>query len=153
MDKFWIIPLIAFIIGGMMGAQGIYMKYTISIPNGIIELEEIKEMNCIEITQRNSLGSYWTPSNGKFARAIVDNCKVLATDERTILNAVSYDELVSMLSHGHEFMSIGNEKFANKQLEIFRKEACLEYSKTNIWNDATTTCDLLNPPTGPRTFN
>jgi hypothetical protein len=118
MDKFWIIPLIAFIIGGMMGAQGIYMKYTISIPNGIIELEEIKEMNCIEITQRNSLGSYWTPSNGKFARAIVDNCKVLAIDERTMLNGASYDDLLSMIDHGHVFASIGNQKFAGNQIEI-----------------------------------
>jgi len=49
------------------------------MPSAEAELQELKNMNCDEITARNSLGSYWTPDNGKFARDKVDACVSVKT--------------------------------------------------------------------------
>lgn len=72
--KFWIIPiaclvLISFVIGFVYDH-----KVKVVYPNSIIELDELQSMSCDEITARNSLGSYWTRENGKFAREKVNNC-------------------------------------------------------------------------------
>lgn len=74
MNSFWIIPLVALLIGSSIGGFTIYHKYTVTIPAAEIELLELREMSCDEITARNSLGSYQLPGNGVFASDKVDAC-------------------------------------------------------------------------------
>lgn len=45
-------------------------------PNAVEELKELKSMSCSEIKLKNSLGGYWTKSNGEFARDKIDVCKI-----------------------------------------------------------------------------
>jgi hypothetical protein len=71
---FWIIPLSALIVASIIGAGTIEYKMNTVLPNAEIELLEIKSMTCSEIKARNSIGSYWTPGNGEFARDKVDAC-------------------------------------------------------------------------------
>jgi len=74
--RFWIIPIVSLIVMmGIIFPYVLYYKDTVVFPNATIELDEIKKMSCKEITARNSIGSYWTPNNGKFARDKVQDCK------------------------------------------------------------------------------
>jgi len=75
MDKFWIVPLVAFVlVTCVIFPIAMHHKITVVIPNAIVELAEIQDMTCDEIKSRDSLGSYWTPSNAKFARGILQDC-------------------------------------------------------------------------------
>lgn len=74
--KYWLIPIACFVIvGAFIFPYLLHTKYAVVYPNAAIELDELKNMNCEDITLRNGLGSYWTPSNGEFARDKVDDCK------------------------------------------------------------------------------
>jgi len=73
--RFWIIPIIC-----MVAAMGVIFPFminhqiTIVHPNAAIEIDEIKKMTCEELKTRNALGSYWTSTNGEFARDKVQRC-------------------------------------------------------------------------------
>ncbi len=53
----------------------IHYQTTVVIPNAIIEIEEMKNMNCDQIIAKNSLNDYWTPQNSKIRREFNDICK------------------------------------------------------------------------------
>ena len=72
--RFWIVPMIALFVGFVILGYTIEYKINTITPNAIVEFVEIKEMSCEEIKDRNALGSYWTPDNGKFARDMVQQC-------------------------------------------------------------------------------
>ncbi len=95
--RFWIIPIVSMvIIMGIIFPYVMYYKTTVVFPNAIVELDEIKKMSCKEITARNSLGSYWTPDNGKSARDKVKDCKnasiALKEELRIIRNNATHQE-------------------------------------------------------------
>ncbi len=95
--QFWIIPIISLIIiVGVIFPYILYYQNTVVYPNATIELDEIKKMSCVEITARNSIGSYWIPDNGKFARDKVQDCKdaaiALKKELRTIRNNATHQE-------------------------------------------------------------
>lgn len=95
--RFWIIPIVCLIIIlGIIFPYLLYHKTTVIFPNAVIELDEIKKMSCIEITARNSLGSYWTIDNGKIARDKVQDCKdaskALKEQLRIIRNNATHQE-------------------------------------------------------------
>lgn len=81
---------------GVIFPYVLYYQNTIVYPNAAIELDEIKKMSCVEITARNSIGSYWTPDNGKFARDKVQDCKdaslALKKELRIIRNNATHQE-------------------------------------------------------------
>ncbi len=74
MDRFWIIPIIAFI--SVIASFAVFQEYRINvvIPNAALELEDMKSMECSEIMKKNSLNRYWLPSNGKIGRAMNEVC-------------------------------------------------------------------------------
>lgn len=74
MDNFWIIPIIALVIGFAITGVVISHQITTVLPNAAIELLELKAMNCEQIKKRNLTGNYWIPDNGKFAREKVLDC-------------------------------------------------------------------------------
>lgn len=74
MDRFWIIPILALIAGCVIGVGAIEYKVNTVWPNGIIELDEIKSMDCTAAKEKNAIGRYWTPGNGKILRGMVDAC-------------------------------------------------------------------------------
>jgi len=71
---FWIIPIAAFILGGTIGAGAIEYKVNTVWPAAAIEAVELKDMSCSEIKDFNSIGKYWVPDNGKYAREKVEVC-------------------------------------------------------------------------------
>ncbi len=72
--RYWIIPILALIIGFVMFGFMMETKINDVLPNAAIEFDEIQSMTCPEIKERNSMGSYWTPENGKYARDKVKTC-------------------------------------------------------------------------------
>ena len=115
--RFWIIPILAIIGVAIMFSFSLDHKYNTVIPNAAIELDEIKEMSCIDLTKRNSMGSYWTPQNGKIAREKVDVCKDIAIAERTLLDESSCKQIEDMIFHDHTFASTSNIKFAETKIK------------------------------------
>ena len=115
--RFWIIPILAIIGVAMIFAFSLDHKYNTIIPNAAIELDDIKQMSCIDLSKRNSMGSYWTPQNGKIAREKVDVCKDMATAERTTLDESSCKQIEVMIAHDHKFTSTGNIVFAEKKIK------------------------------------
>jgi len=88
MNPFWYIPLAALSVGIIMTVVVFEHKINTVFPNAEIELYSLKEMSCSEIKARNSIGSYWIPSNGVFARDKVDACKVSDIALKKHLNGI-----------------------------------------------------------------
>ncbi len=95
--RYWIIPIVSMIaVMGVIFPYILYHQTTVVFPNAVVELDEIKNMSCTEVTSRNALGSYWTPDNGKFARDKVEDCKdalkALKEKLRIIRNNATHQE-------------------------------------------------------------
>ena len=95
--RYWIIPIVCLIIiMGIIFPYILYHQTTVIFPNAVIELDKMKKMSCVEITARNSIGSYLTPDNGKFARDKVLDCKdasnALKEQLRIIRNNATHQE-------------------------------------------------------------
>ena len=71
---FWIIPIIALVMGVAVLGYVLDQKINVIIPNSIVERDELNSMDCPQIKSRHAIGSYWTPSNGEFAREKVKSC-------------------------------------------------------------------------------
>lgn len=71
-----------------MGGGAIYEKITTVIPNAEIELYELQQMSCPQIKERNEMGSYWLPSNGLFARGMIDSCLAIEADHKKTLKGI-----------------------------------------------------------------
>lgn len=73
---YWIIPIAALAIV-LVGLYPIILNHqaTTIIPNAEIELQGLKKMSCKELAARDSIGSYWTPKNGKYARDTIQDCE------------------------------------------------------------------------------
>jgi len=89
--NFWIIPIVFLAIGFIIMAFVIDHKINTIYPNAAIELDEIKAMSCDEVNARDSLGSYWTPANGKFARDQIKSCVAAKTAYLDNLREVLYN--------------------------------------------------------------
>ena len=63
------------IVMGLIFPYLLYNQQTVVFPNAALELDELKNMQCDELTAKNALGSYWTRDNGKFARDNLGDCK------------------------------------------------------------------------------
>ena len=76
---YWIVPVaaLALVLVGLFPFILNHQATTI-MPNAQVELQGLKLMSCKEISARDSIGSYWTPKNGKYARDIIQDCKDLA---------------------------------------------------------------------------
>jgi len=73
---FWIFPILCLVIViGVIFPFILYHLHTEVYPNAEVEIVELKAMSCPEIQARNAIGSYWTPTNGKFAFNKVQDCK------------------------------------------------------------------------------
>jgi len=73
-DNFWVIPILAMVVGCIGVAGAIEYKVNTVWPNAVIELDEIKSMSCEEAKEKNASGRYATPSNGMQLRSMVDAC-------------------------------------------------------------------------------
>ena len=72
--RYWIIPILCMVTAmGVIFPYVLYYQQTVVFPNSVIELDELKNMPCDELSTRNALGSYWTPNNGEFARDKLDD--------------------------------------------------------------------------------
>lgn len=74
--RYWLIPILCMtIVIGLIFPYILYNQQTVVFPNAALELDELKNMQCDELTAKNALGSYWTRNNGKFARDKIGDCK------------------------------------------------------------------------------
>lgn len=73
--RYWIIPIVCFVSFGLIFTGMMIYKVDTQFPNAEIELNELEDMSCDDLSLRNALGSYWTPNNGQFARDKVNDCK------------------------------------------------------------------------------
>lgn len=80
MNSFWIITIAALILGSTMGGIAIEQKVNVVVPNAIAEIEEMKDMSCTDLREKNALGRYWTTSNGVYLRSLVDSCPPIKTN-------------------------------------------------------------------------
>lgn len=74
MDRFWVIPIIAFIVVALVATVFVEYKINVIIPNAAIEREEMKNMGCHDLLAKNSMNDYWTPVNGKIGRSMSEPC-------------------------------------------------------------------------------
>ena len=114
--RFWIIPIVCFV--GAMIMFSITLEYKINtiLPNAELERQEMQEMLCPEILQKDASNSYWTPQNSKIGREKAASCSVPQEGES------------SGLSPYVEFCTPGG--FApNKKIEnsthLFNHDACV----------------------------
>lgn len=75
MDRFWIIPIVALVSGSIIGVGAIEYKVNTVWPNAIIELDEIKSMNCESVNKKIADGRTWTPQNGVALRTLGYSCQ------------------------------------------------------------------------------
>lgn len=69
---YWIVPIICIV--AMIGMFTVSLDYKVNtiFPNAVLELQEIKEMSCEEISLKDAANDYWTSEN-----ALVGNAKAL----------------------------------------------------------------------------
>ena len=84
--RFWIIPILCLI--GTMAIFSITMEYKINtiLPNAELERQEMKEMSCPEILQKDAASDYWTPENSKIGKAKAVSCSVPQETQSSGLN-------------------------------------------------------------------
>jgi len=85
MEKFWIIPIIAMIMGASLGGTAIFYKITVVLPSAELELIELQAMKCWEIKEKINNGRFSIPQNGEFARDKLDVCAEIAKQKITKL--------------------------------------------------------------------
>jgi len=72
--QFWVIPILCLVLAFVIFGALLEYKINTVFPNAAIELDEIKSMSCEQVKSRDSIGSYWTPENGVYARDKVQSC-------------------------------------------------------------------------------
>jgi hypothetical protein len=126
MNRFWVIPLIAFIGAGMIGTVTIYEKFTVNVPLAEAELIELNGMTCEETVTRNSVGGFHAPNVGKYARDRVADCKEIsdgiAEKERNRLNKLLADPTSKEAMHKRMTeLILSAIEFSNQERELTKE--------------------------------
>jgi len=134
MDKFWIIPMIALVIGFVIAVGTLEYKFNTAIPNGELELVQLKAMTCHELKERNSKGNYWVPENGKYVRDIIKECIKVEEAELDELRGMSCSDLIGIRSSGEGFLTAKNLAYVNNTIAKCGEEQDIENELYNINN-------------------
>ena len=90
--KFWIIPIACFAMVGIFFAFSLEHKFNVVMPNAVLEVEEMKNMSCKQIKEKDSRGSYWTPENSALGREMNSNCTDIIKAESKRIRDLEYQE-------------------------------------------------------------
>lgn len=88
MDNFWIIPIAALVIVGLVASFAVEYKINTVYPNAKIEYEQIKLMSCIQVKEKNASSSYWITDNRVFAQMRIEACSDALAAEKERLGDI-----------------------------------------------------------------